>query len=158
MTFRGPFVLFGIALGATGLLLTASAGDGLMRSDSKVKITVEASKPDASGKQTITLAIQVEKGWHIHANPVNNKGLEANKTTVAVYAGKKEVAAKVDYPAGTTEKMGDESLSVYTGLVKVPVYLTRDGDAKEPLTFIVRVSACDDSRCLLPGEVLLKVP
>ena len=41
-----------------------------LKSDSVVKATAAAAKPDADGKQTVTLTLAIDKGWHLYANPV----------------------------------------------------------------------------------------
>src|SRR5215471_18588886 len=66
-----------------------------------VKIQATASKPDAQGKQTVTVQITIAKGWHIYANPVDHEDFAEAQTVVALKAGGKNVGT-VKYPAGKT--------------------------------------------------------
>src|SRR5438105_9882874 len=96
---RYIYAAFVFALAGTTLVWQADAG-GSKKSDSKVKASASASKVE-NGKQTVTITLDIEKGWHLYANPVNhnNDFLEANQTTVKVGA-KDKVQFKVKYPAG----------------------------------------------------------
>ena len=38
-------------------------------------MTAKGSKLDADGKQTVAITIQIDKGWHIYANPVDDNSL-----------------------------------------------------------------------------------
>jgi DsbC/DsbD-like thiol-disulfide interchange protein len=132
---------------------------GLKRSDSEVKMAAEASKPDAGGKQTVTLTINVNPGWYIYANPVKNKDFEANQTVVKVLAGKKDLNAVVAYPEGKLKSTGDISYAVYQGKVVIKAAVQRPAGDTEPLTVDVRINTCNEKGiCLLPATVKLKVP
>ena len=76
----------------------SSAGGG-QKSESKVKPTATASKAGDDGKQTVTITLEIDKGWHIYANPVGAEGFEDNKIDVAIKA-KEKVVASVKYPEG----------------------------------------------------------
>src|SRR5262249_23709008 len=52
------------------------------KSDSVVKVAASADKPDASGRQFITITLDIEKDWHSYANPVENDMLESVQTEV----------------------------------------------------------------------------
>src|SRR2546423_1417950 len=80
-------------------LLGGQAGAAEL-SDSKVKVTHKAEKPDANGNQKITLTLNVEKGWHLYSNPVGNTDFEENQTSVKATQGGKPIDLKVDYPKG----------------------------------------------------------
>src|SRR5262245_4417707 len=83
-------------------LLTAATPIALAqgtKSDSKVKVTATADKPDNDGKQVVNLVLQIEKGWHVYANPVGNKDLEASQTVVSVTA-KNKPEVQITYPEG----------------------------------------------------------
>lgn len=149
---------FVVLAAAAGLWLAAGTdAGGLKKSDSQVKASADASKVDA-GKQTITITLAVEDGWYIYANPVNNKEFDDNKTVVRVLAGKKELDAKITYPAGKMKSLGDINYSVYTGKVQIRADVERPTDVKE-LNVQVRLSACNEKGlCLLPATVKLMVP
>ena len=126
------------------------------KSDDEVKITF-VSKLD-QGKQTITLTLKVNEGWHIYANPVGNDDLAAAATTVKV-AKAKPKDVKIAYPAGKENK--DKVLGkyhTYEGEVKIPVTVERAAGDTEPLEVSVRFMACSkEGMCKLPATVKLTV-
>lgn len=162
MLFRRSCSILALSAALGVFLLSGlSEAGGLKRSDSEVKITAEATKPDEAGKQVITLTLNVNKDWYIYANPIMNKTFEPNQTAVRVTAGKKEVDAKLEFPAGITKKTGDESYSIWKGKVTIRAHVTRPADVTGPLDVSVRISACKDGEggiCLLQATVKLTVP
>src|SRR5205085_835384 len=99
------FILSAAILGAAILIQSAdSAQAGGQKSDSKVKITATAAKPDANGKQIITITLAHDKGWHTYANPVGPDDLDSSKTIVTVLSKGKAIDADIKYPAGKVIK------------------------------------------------------
>ena len=133
---------------------------GGTKSDSEVKVTATATKPDAAGKQALTITLVHKKGWHSYANPVDNEDFDSNKTIVTVLAQGKPVAAKVDYPVGKITKdktVGD--YKVYQDKVNIHASLQRAQGDTSPLQVQVRIQACSEKGiCLLPATVKLTVP
>jgi hypothetical protein len=151
-------ILTGLAFFAAALSWHAEAGGGkLEKSDSKVKATATATKAGADGKQTVTITLDVVKGWHLYANPVNNEILDDNRTTVKI-AAKEKVKVDVKYPAGKTIADKKEKYDIYEGVVKIQAYVVRTMGDTSPLEINIAVSACDSKVCLLPGTVKLRVP
>jgi DsbC/DsbD-like thiol-disulfide interchange protein len=148
------------ALVAVTLPWQADAGGKLEKSDSKVKATATAGKIGADGKQTVTIEIAIEKGWHLYANPVNhnNDFLNGNKTIVKVGAKEKLVSVSVKYPEGKTKTDGKDSYDVYTGVIKLQADVVRAKGDASPLEISIAVSACDKSVCLDRGMVKLTAP
>jgi uncharacterized protein len=149
----------GLILGAALLvagLVPDDATAGLKKSDSVVKVSATQTKPDAAGKQTVTVTFVVEKGWHIYANPVGNADLAETRTVVEIKAtGKPQV--KVTYPAGKVIQDKDVgNYRVYEGKVNVRAAVVRANGDKSPLEVSVRFSACNDKGCLPPASI--KVP
>jgi DsbC/DsbD-like thiol-disulfide interchange protein len=144
---------------ALGFVLSAEYGDAApKKSDSEVKITAKADKPDGDGKQTVTVTIMINKSWHIYANPV---GLDdfANAATVVTVTGKNKLEdVKVDYPAGTLVK--DKMLGnyrVYEEKVEIKAVVKRAKNDTGALEVSVQLMACNDKNaCLAPATV--KVP
>ena len=151
-------ILFSLAA-AMSTWQPAEAGGKLEKSDSKVKATATATKPGADGKQTVTITLDVTKGWHLYANPVNhnNDFLNGNKTVVKISA-KEKVNVNVKYPAGKTKVDDKEKYDVYTGVVKIQADVVRTMGDSSPLEINITVSACDDKVCLDKGTVKLTVP
>lgn len=147
----------GLAL-AGCLVLAAGAADARAqgkKSDAVVKADAKAERPGPDGRQTVTLTLDVSKPWHLYANPVGNKDLADNETTVSV--GGKAKVEKVEYPAGKVQKdavIGD--YRIYEGRVTVKVHLRRAKDDTGPLDLTVKLQACNDKTCLLPATI--KVP
>lgn len=129
------------------------------KSDSEVKISAGATKPDSAGKQTLTVTLVHNKGWHTYANPVGNDDFDSNKTVVTVLAKGRPVPAKIDYPAGKITKdkaVGD--YNVYKEKVAIRAHLQRASGDTSPLQVQVRIQACSDKGiCLLPATVKLTV-
>jgi DsbC/DsbD-like thiol-disulfide interchange protein len=139
-----------LALAAFAMPVCARA----KKSSDVVKATAEATKPDADGNQTVTLTLNVEKPYHIYANPVGLMDLEDAATVVSVDGAQKPEAVKVDYPAG--EVIKDKALGdykVYEGKVTIKAQVRRaKGDTGE-LTLTIKLQACDDKSCLPPGSI-----
>src|SRR5579885_2832078 len=97
--FRRPAArLACLALLAAGTTAFARA----VKSDSVVKVIASATRPDADGNQVVTLNLDIEKPYHVYANPVGNMDLEDTATTVTVPKEKAETV-KIDYPEGKLE-------------------------------------------------------
>jgi DsbC/DsbD-like thiol-disulfide interchange protein len=130
------------------------------RSDSEVAITATATKPDASGKQVLTIVMKHNKGWHTYANPVGNEDFDSNKTVLSVQAKMKPLAIKVNYPTGTVHKdkvVGD--YNIYEGQTQIQATVQRGQGDTSALEVSVRIIACHDKGvCLLPATVRLTVP
>jgi DsbC/DsbD-like thiol-disulfide interchange protein len=126
------------------------------KSDSVVKVTATATKPDAAGKQVLTVTFAIDKGWHIYANPVGNSDLAETRTVVEVKAvGKPEV--KITYPSGKVIMDKDVgNYRVYEDKVNIEATVTRAKGDATPLEVSVRFNACNDKGCLPPATV--KVP
>ena len=87
-TSRRPLSLAVAGLFA-GFMAVAGRSPALaapLKSDSVVKATAAAEKPDANGKQVITLTLAIDKGWHIYANPVGAEDFASVQTTVKAKA------------------------------------------------------------------------
>lgn len=139
------------------LALSALDAGGLKRSDAHVKVSADASKPNG-GKQTIKVTLNIDDGWYVYANPVENEDFDANKTTVKVLADGKEVDAKIDYPRGKLKKTGDFNYAIYQGKATINVEVPRPAAAKS-LELAVRFSTCSvEGKCLLPATVKVNVP
>jgi len=125
------------------------------KSDSVVKIKAEAEKSNADGTTTVLLSLSIDKGWHIYANPVGQEDLADNATTVTADGAAKVEA--VEYPDGKAYK--DKALGtykVYEDQVKIRLKVKRPASGSTDLN--VKVSACNESRCLVPAVVKVSVP
>jgi DsbC/DsbD-like thiol-disulfide interchange protein len=156
--YRGAAV--GLALLGLGLVLALGNGSALAakKSDSVIKVSARAAKPDSDGKQTVTVTLAIEKGWHAYANPVQNKDLEAVQTTLTVGGKKKPKSVKISYPKG--KEIIDKTLGnyrVYEDKAVIKAVVKRAKGDKGPLQLSVRIQACNSNSCLPPATVKLTV-
>jgi len=150
-------LLAGLGLMLAALLIGLAAQAALAGGKLEpVKVEASASKPDANGKQTITVKVNIEKGWHIYANPVDHEDLAPAQTVVSIKAAGKPITAKVKYPGGKSyidKAVG--TYKIYEDDVTIQAELQK---ASGPLEVSVKFTACDDKRCLPPKTVKLNVP
>jgi DsbC/DsbD-like thiol-disulfide interchange protein len=122
-----------------------------------VKATATADKPDADGKQTMTITLNITSPWHIYANPVEVKELANEQTVVTVSAAEKLAKVDIVYPAGKLQMdKGLGNHKIYEDTVTIKATVVRAKGDTSPLTVEVVVSACNKNVCLLPGTI--KVP
>jgi hypothetical protein len=129
------------------------------KSDAVVKATAKADKPDADGEQTVTITLDIEKPWHLYANPVGNEDLANAQTTVTISAKAKPEDVKIDYPVGKVKKdsiVGD--YKVYEGKVAIKARVKRAKDDTSPLKVTIKLQACNDKSCLLPATIEIPTP
>jgi DsbC/DsbD-like thiol-disulfide interchange protein len=128
-------------------------------SASKVKATATASRPDAAGKQTVTVTLDIDKGWHLYANPVGNEDLAENKTVVTITGKAKPQSVTVEYPKGELIKdpLLKATYRVYVGRVAIRAVVQRAAGDTGPLQADIRLNACNDKACLPPGQITLNV-
>ena len=145
--------MFTLFILSAALLLPARAGG--QKSDAEVKVDVAAAKPDATGKQTVTIELNVNPGWHIYANPVGNEDLASTQTVVKVAGKNKPASVNVSYPKGKLKQdklVGD--YVVYEGKVAIKAVIQRAAGDAEPLEVSVRFQACNEKGiCLFPATV-----
>jgi DsbC/DsbD-like thiol-disulfide interchange protein len=133
---------------------------GGKRSDSEVKVTATASKPGADGEQVVTVKMNINKGWHIYANPVGNGELTSAQTTVKIAAKTAPKDVKVDFPKGKVkeDKLVGNYL-VYEDQVTIKAKVHRAEGDTSPLEVTVGFMACHAKGvCLTPAKVKLTVP
>jgi thiol:disulfide interchange protein len=152
--FMKRFFALGTLLAALALALTAGrAGAQPPKSDKVVKVAAKADRPDDGGNQTVTVTLDVDKPYHVYANPVENDGLKSVQTTVR-FTTKLEGQPKVEYPEGKLIK--DETVGnyrTYEGKVTIRAKVKRARGDTAPLNLEVKVQACDEKACLLPATV-----
>ena len=113
------------------------------RSDYHVKAAATATKPDADGKQTVTITLDIEKGFYLYANPVNHEFLEGSELKVKI-AAKEPVKTTVRYPTGKSRVFGGrEKFDIYEGVVKIDAQVVRTNGDTGPLTIHVAIQAAD---------------
>ncbi len=135
------------------------------KDDSAVKLTATAGKVDKDGKQTITIKMKVDDGWHAHANDVQNETYQPNMTSVSIAGSKKVDVVSIDYPKGRKHtqtfdiagKSITETLYVYDGSVDIVATVKRTANDTGPLEVTVKFATCNDKECKLQETVKLTV-
>jgi thiol:disulfide interchange protein len=150
LTLAAAFLALAAVLEAPAL-----AQKGLITSDSVVKAEVKAAQPDADGKQSFIVTLDIEKGWHLYANPLP-KDFPGICVVVEVAGKSKPTALKVDYPPGkrvVDKDLGDHH--IYEGKVEIKGVATRAKGDSSPLEVHVLVQACSDKKCLQEATIKL---
>jgi DsbC/DsbD-like thiol-disulfide interchange protein len=145
-----------------GLALTGafpgSPAWAVTKSDSKVKIKASAGKPDADGKQVVTIKLKIEKPWHIYANPLGQTDFPGVETKVTVSARQKPAKVSIEYPKGKAYKdpSGEGTIYIYEGEVTIKAVVQRAKGDTGPLDVTLKLQATGKT-CLLPATVKVKV-
>jgi DsbC/DsbD-like thiol-disulfide interchange protein len=125
------------------------------RSDAVVKVSAKVDKPDAEGKQVLTVTLQIDDQWHIYANTLP-KDFPGVATSIKVNARSKLEDVKVDYPEGKWIKEGE--YKAFEGTVPIKVALRRSKGDTSPLEVAVSFQSCTKTSCLFPVTVKQTVP
>ncbi len=120
-----------------------------------VKATATASKPDANGKQEITIELAIESPFHLYANPVENEDYKPIQTVVTLAAKEALQDVKITYPEGKLKKEKDMATTykIYEGKVTIKATAKRKAGDASPIEVNIAVQACDDNKCLPQGDV-----
>src|SRR5262249_44008009 len=105
--------------------ISAQDAKAKVTSSDKIKLKVEADKAGADGKQNVMLSLDIEKGWHVYANPVGDDLLEDAATKLTFLADGSPVEAKVEYPKGKTVTAGPDRYNVYEDSVTIKATVQR---------------------------------
>ena len=106
------------------------------------------------------VAVQVQQGYHINANPPTFSYLIPTELKVNATNG---ISVEfVTYPNAITKKFpfADKPLAVYEGQTQITARLKADNSAntgQRNLSAKLRVQACDDQVCYAPGEIDLAI-
>lgn len=128
------------------------------KSDAVVKAAATASKADADGKQTVTITLDIDKSWHLYANPAENEDVASAQTEVSVVSRVKPEEVKIEYPVGKLHKDKFGSYRVYEGKIAIKAHVKRAKGDNGPLEVSIKLQACDARTCLIPATVKLSVP
>jgi DsbC/DsbD-like thiol-disulfide interchange protein len=154
---RGLARLLPLALlGAAALILGPAVEAGGKKSPTKV--TASSTKPDSEGRQTVTVTLEIDKGWYAYANPVGHEDLEQAQTTLKFTAKSKLAEVKIDYPKGKLKVDGKDSYRIYEDKVTIKAHVRRSKGDTGPLDLSVKYMNCNvKGVCLPPETVKLKV-
>lgn len=93
-----------------------------VKSDSVVKVTAAADRPDSTGKQRVAVTLTIDDGWHVYANPAGGPDYEGSQTTVSVQTPA-NTPTQVDYPSGKLAQ--DGNYRIYDGKTAIPAVVQR---------------------------------
>jgi len=132
------------------------------KSDSKVKVSAVAEKPDAGGKQVVSVTLEIDTGWYTYANPVGNKDFEGGETTLKVAGKGNPKVLGIEYAKGQAKKSklpdGEIEYLIYEGKVTFKATVQRMANDAEPLDVTVKYGACSHMGvCLLPTATTVSV-
>jgi DsbC/DsbD-like thiol-disulfide interchange protein len=145
-----------LALAVCFVVCSLSVAQGGKKSDSVVKAKARVENQQGN-KATIVVHLDIQKGWHLYANPVGHEDLTPSQTVVTV-GGVKADSISIKYPAGIAKQ--DKILgkyNVYEDQVEIRATVERQA-ANMPVEVGVRLSACDDKHCLPPSKIQMTLP
>ncbi|MFL5327700.1 MAG: protein-disulfide reductase DsbD N-terminal domain-containing protein [Gemmataceae bacterium] len=147
-----------ILIALVALVCGADAPSTGKKSADVVKLKATSTKPDANGKQTITVVLTIDKSWHIYANPVGSDDLSSVQTVVNLTSTGKLEDVSIDYPHGKLIKdpiVGN--YAVYENEVTIKATVKRPAGSKEDLEVTAKIQACSDKSCLPTSTLKSKV-
>jgi DsbC/DsbD-like thiol-disulfide interchange protein len=152
--------ILGVCLSAAFLLSVQAGQTSSGASASKVKVQVDAGKPDDKGNQVFNIKIVIDPGWYVYANPVdhNNEFLNSNKTTLVITSKDKLESVKIDYPKGKIKNEDKQQFKIYQGTVTLQATVRRAQGTKAPVQGTLAINACNKDRCLERGEITFSIP
>jgi thiol:disulfide interchange protein DsbD len=113
------------------------------------------------GTAQVAVKIEIEHPWHVNANELTDEFLVPTEIEFNPPEGVKVIA--VVYPEAVEKKLGfsDSPLQLFEGTVYVGAVIEVTPEF-EPGEAVIRAvltyQACDDSKCLLPETVKLRIP
>tara|TARA_R110001583_G_C5665453_1_gene410079 strand:+ start:4632 stop:5186 length:555 start_codon:yes stop_codon:yes gene_type:complete len=138
-----------------------SARSGLANSSDKVRLKIVGDSKTLTGDAgEIVLALDIEPGWHVNANPASMEFLIPTVASSSVNGQSLEIPTR--YPRGRVSDitLGDTALAVYDDDASIRLLPDEKQTAmlKEAgkLDMTVRVQACsDEGVCLAPADLPL---
>jgi uncharacterized protein YyaL (SSP411 family) len=98
----------------------------------------------------LKVTIEIDKGYHLNANPASSPNLVPTQLSVYGYPD-----LKVQYPTSHLFKapFAVQGIGVYTGQVQLQTRLNHL--PKKPIKVSLQVQACNDKYCLMPATIIL---
>lgn len=132
----------------------------------RVTVSASATMPDADGKQTVTVTLDIDKGWRILANPVGKERFESWRTVVSLKPAIKPASLRIEYPPGKLfrdPQAPEADFRYYDGKTEIKAFLQRSPGDKGPIEVeVVFVAASDgvqgETTLFFPKQLKLKVP
>jgi thioredoxin:protein disulfide reductase len=149
-------LLLTLATLAPGARAQLGGGASPPRAESLIHVSAPTVRIPSGGSDIAPIAITVESGWHVNANPPSPDYMIPTEVTIEASGGVS--AAKGEYPAAVPLKVGFEAtpISTYGGTftVRLPVMVARGAAAgARTMKGTVSFQACSDQLCLTPASV-----
>jgi len=122
-----------------------SAGEGLPKpiqtkpgqTAHYVKVSASASKPDPSGKQLVTINLEIDSKIFLIANPPGNDDFDLDMTTLRIEVEGEKIESKVHYPPGEKLKVdGLFQLQIYQKKAVITATVHRKPGDTRPLVAV----------------------
>jgi hypothetical protein len=152
-------------LGLAALLLAAPDSAPAQAKDEPQPLkaaTATAGKIEKDGRQTVTVSVEMNAGWHIYANPVDNADLASIKTVVNISSKQKLEEVQITYPPGKmkAEILGSQNFSyrIYEGKVEITATVRHAAGDAGPLGISLTYNACNmKGECLPTNQIKVDV-
>ena len=136
----------GIAVGLLGAGATTARAQG--GPPKFLKVVATAPSAAAAGKPfTLTVAITIDKPYHIQGNPPKDGYI----ATVVTVAGAGFKVGKITYPKAIQANIAGDTLPVYEGTIQVKAEVTPAKPGKYKLPVSVRFQGCNEASCYPPN-------
>ena len=126
-----------------------------------VHATAKPVEVSRGGSGELIVALKIDSGYHVNANPPTFSYLIATQLAVTTSDGISVLA--VSYPTALTKTFAfaEKPLAVYEGETEIKAKLTADRTAtkgEHSVPALLHVQACDDQVCYPPGKIELQIP
>jgi hypothetical protein len=126
-----------------------------------VKATAQEATIKSGGDGDAVVRLNIEKGYHVNANPPTFPYLKATELELPQSPGVSVSFIVYPDPLIKTFPFADKPLAVYEGITDIKAKLkvaktTNPGEHSLPAK--LHVQACDDQVCYAPGTLDLTIP
>lgn len=150
-------------LGTLAVMLLASQSGSAEEQllNEHLKVSATATRPDAQGRQTVTVHFAIDPGWYIYANPVGTSNeLFKNLPTLIRIRAASQPGVRVLYPAGVEHK--DKNFGtylIYQGKLSIQALVQRAAGDTSALTVDVKANTCHvEGKCVATKQALFTLP
>ncbi len=141
-------------LGLLRYLQTRPSDAVTQESRSVVTVASVITNGDASNTYILSVDAVIRPGWHINANPASDETLiptelESQSESITL--------VEVSYPVARdlVTEFASKSIAVYEGTARITATIIIPEEGSIENAFVLRIQACDETRCLLPSEISL---
>lgn len=130
-------------------------------SESVVLFAAEPVEIAANSSTEAIVHVMVKEGYHLNANPPTYPYLKATELELSSTEGL--TVGFITYPNPMVKKFpfADKPLAVYEGDIQLRIMLKAAASATKGSSNLLgklKVQACDDQVCYVPGEVSIAIP